>query len=207
MTDAAGISSSWSILDVGCGFGRYLRLLNRPGMHAVGVDVSSEVVAHNQTMGFECYLPDATEWRMEYDCILMSHIIEHFSPSELVSFMEGYLQYLRPGGYLVIATPLLTNYFFDDFTHIKPYHPESILMIFGDANPQVSMRSSTKLVLRDLWFRRSAYRIRRVRMNYVGTAGKVVIKAINGMLAILYVASSGLLGKKDGWAGAFQKVE
>ncbi len=195
-----------SLLDVGCGFGRNLQYLSRQGIRLVGVDSNIEAVNHNRSLGYECYTPDADEWRIDYDCILMSHIIEHFAPTELFGFIEGYLQYLKPGGQLIIATPLLTDYFFDDFTHIKPYHPESILMIFNDVNPQVSMRSSVKLELRDLWFRTSPYRLRWVRIRYLGTLRKALVRGVNGLLAFLHYASFGLLGRKDGWVGGFERV-
>ena len=50
----------------------------------------------------------------------MSHVIEHFAPSDLLVFMDGYIDLLRPGGHLIIATPLMSPYFYDDFDHIKP---------------------------------------------------------------------------------------
>lgn len=199
-----GANPLW--LDVGCGYGRNLRQLSRPGLSIIGVDANSDAVEQNRSKGFECYLPDDNRWGREYDCMLMSHIIEHFSPPDLIRFMEGYLTYLKPGGALVIATPLLTDYFFDDFTHVKPYHPESILMIFGEGNHQVNMQSSAMLELRDLWFRTSAYKVRWVRTRYLGKFGKVLVKAINAVFALLHLASFGLLGKKDGWVGVFQKV-
>jgi predicted SAM-dependent methyltransferase len=60
----------------------------------------------------------------------MSHVIEHFSPKDLIPFLDDYLDRLKVGGRLVIAIPLLTPYFYDDFDHVKPYHPMGILMVF-----------------------------------------------------------------------------
>jgi 2-polyprenyl-3-methyl-5-hydroxy-6-metoxy-1,4-benzoquinol methylase len=204
--DCSELGGVRRLLDVGCGYGRNLQYQNDLGLTIVGVDANHDAVEYNRARGFECYLPDAKEWRSEYDCILMSHIIEHFSPTDLVEFMDGYLAHLRPGGHLVIASPLMTEYFFDDFTHIKPYPPESILMIFGDGNRQVSMRSGIKLELRDLWFRTSAFKIRRTRACYLGRFGKSWIRLLNGGLALAHLVTFGLLGKEDGWVGVFKKI-
>ncbi len=172
----------------------------------IGLDVNEDAVAHNIRNGYECYIPSDSAWKKEYDIILMSHIIEHFSPVELVHFMEGYLSNLRDKGHLVIATPLDTDYFYDDFTHIKIYPPESLLMIFGDGNRQVSMRSGIKLELRDLWFRTSAFKIRRMRACYLGRFGKAGIMLLNGLLVLAHLVTFGIVGKKDGWVGVFQKI-
>jgi len=194
-----------SVLDVGCGYGRNLKEVSRLGVEVVGVDVNPDAVAHNWSLGLKCYTPDRHEWERQYDAILMSHIIEHFSPNELVDFLETYLAYLKPGGCLIIATPLLTDYFYCDFTHIKPYLPESILMVFGGRETQISRRSRTVIELKDLWFRTSAYKIRWTRMRYLRGFRRMLLMGLNGVLSVLHSVSLGVLGRKDGWVGVFSK--
>ena len=66
--------------------------------------------------------------------------------------MDGYLDRLKVGGHLVIATPLMSNNFYDDFDHVRPYQSLGILMVFGGGAAQVqyyarkSPRTSRHLV-------------------------------------------------------------
>lgn len=194
-----------TILDVGCGFGRNLKALSSIGLTATGVDVNREAVSSNQALGLSCYLPDENDWKREYDIILMSHIIEHFSYQELITFIEEYLSYLKIGGRLVIATPLLTDYFYNDYTHVKPYPPEAIIMAFGSEARQVSTRSSLALIHERIWFRTSPYKIRWVGSRYFGGVSGSLIKLLNGALVLLYIIGFGFFGKKDGWVGTFKR--
>ena len=192
------------VLDVGCGFGRNIEVLEAlEGVDVVGVDVNVEALAFNRAKGRSIFHPEDDGWKRKYDVIVMSHIIEHFLPEDLVNFMDGYLDFLKEGGRLIIATPLLSSYFYDDFTHVKPYVPESLLMIYGSVNPQVSINSNHCLDLASLWFRRSPFKIRRVRMRYLGGLGGKAIALINGGLALVFSLSFGLVGAKDGWLGMF----
>lgn len=194
-----------SVLDVGCGFGRNLKALSSIGLTAIGVDVNREAVSSNNALGLSCYLPDDNNWKREYDIILMSHIIEHFSHQELIIFVEEYLSHLKIGGYFVIATPLLTDYFYNDYTHVRPYPPEAIIMAFGSEARQVSSRSSLVLSHKRIWFRTSPYKIRWVASRYFGGSSGSLIKMLNGFLALLYVVGFGLFGKRDGWVGVFKR--
>lgn len=84
----------------------------------------------------------------------MAHIIEHFDYKSLLEMMERYLKVLKPGGALIIATPLLSHRFYDDFDHVKPYSPIAIKGFFGRCIHQVQFQSNTELELTDLWIRR-----------------------------------------------------
>src|SRR5690349_793215 len=121
-----------SVLDVGCGYGRYLRLLSERGVDAVGVDVNESIVQANRRDGLQCMTPEEFfRSAVKPRVILMSHVIEHFPPRDLVAFVDKWLDRLEPGGELVIATPLESPHFYDDFDHVKPYHPEGLMMVFG----------------------------------------------------------------------------
>ncbi len=96
------ISKYASVLDVGCGYGRILKLLTKHGYHPLGVEVNTEIVNENKNQQLNCIhidelLPDKT-----FDVIIMSHVIEHFDPHSLLIFMDKYLQYLNVNGYLFI---------------------------------------------------------------------------------------------------------
>jgi 2-polyprenyl-3-methyl-5-hydroxy-6-metoxy-1,4-benzoquinol methylase len=107
------------ILDVGCGNGRILNMLStitppqNMKLRVVGVEVNEESLKLNRQKGFECYSPnDLSKLNIKCDLLILSHIIEHFSPAELFKFMDSYLDYINPSGCLLIATPLYSNYFY-----------------------------------------------------------------------------------------------
>lgn len=197
------------ILDVGCGYGRNLEKLQRSGfVNAMGIDINPEIVAANRVRGFKCIeLEDLNANLGKFELILMSHVIEHFSPLDLKNFIDTYLDYLVPNGYLIIATPLMSDYFYDDFDHVKPYHPAGILQVFGKDNAQIQYYGVNKLELRDLWFRKGRYRLSFFKANYIKTRWTRVIQAFAVVGAFLFWVSGGFIGKKDAWVGVFQKVE
>ncbi|MDP1108683.1 class I SAM-dependent methyltransferase, partial [Klebsiella pneumoniae] len=64
------------ILDIGCGQGKYLRLLKNISSEVTGVDVNSVQVENLRKEGFNAYTPDNLP-AQKYDLLLMSHIVEH----------------------------------------------------------------------------------------------------------------------------------
>ena len=199
---------SASLLDVGCGFGRYLKPLKEAGFEVCGVDANEHVVEALKQDGFTCYLPnDFEKNEHQYDVIVMSHIIEHFTPKDLLSFMDTYLSRLKPGGYLFISTPLYSNYFYDDFDHIKPYHPGGLQMVFSEPMAQVQYQSVNKIKLLDLWFRKSPIMPRLVRGAYLKTLSSRFQQLAIVVGFLIYHLSFKLISKKDGWIGVYQKVQ
>lgn len=196
-----------AVLDVGCGYGRNLRLLQGAGYQAVGVEINPVIVEKNRAEGLACQtLEEFQADDRRYDAILMSHIIEHFPPEQLLTVLDGYLDRLAPGGHLVVATPLLSPYFYDDFDHVKPYMPMGLLMVFGGGEGQVQYYARNRLALRDIWFRRSPYRPRFFRGLYFKGKTSMGLSALVLAGAIAFRLSGGLIGRKDGWVGVFQKV-
>ncbi len=204
----AGPAKQCQVLDVGCGYGRYLRMLSRSGFDVTGVDANPELVRANREAGLRCVTVD--EWggtREVYDIILMSHVIEHFAPSALVPFMDGYLDRLKVGGALVIATPILTRFFYDDFDHVRPYNPLGFLMVFGEGQAQVQYYARNKLRLEDIWIRRGYWRFSHRRAKYVHSPTTRLLQLLEFCSAIVFRVSAGLIGQADGWVGLFRKVE
>jgi len=195
------------VLDVGCGYGRTLRALNATGIEALGIDVNPEIVAHNVRDGLDSCTPEEFRARgMTADVIVMSHVVEHFEPRRLLGFMDDYLGYLRPGGHLVVVTPLASNRFFDDFDHVKPYQPLGIAMVYGVGDAQVQYRGKHRLELVDLFFRRSPFAVAFARGLYVRSWTSRWLQLANLAGALTFRASGGLIGRTTGWAGLYRKV-
>ncbi len=207
LVSAACAASGGRVLDVGCGHGRMLALLHAAGFEATGVEINPKIVASVRKAGLRCLsLDELNRSDDQYDVLLMAHIIEHFSPDDLLRFMDAYLDRLKPGGRLVIATPLMTEYFYDDFDHIRPYQPSGIQMVFGEGTPQVQYSSRNKLTLQELWFRRSPKRISYARARYLPTRGSWALLALDFLASAAFLLSARLFGTVNGWVGVFEKT-
>ena len=201
------LSKEQRILDVGCGYGKNLILLRSRGFKVIGVDINQEIIDANNETGVDCI--NEKQFKQEtdlYGVIVMSHIIEHFPPSELVKFMDTYLDRLEMGGYLIIATPLITHYFYDDFDHVKPYYPAGINMVFGGKNGQVQYYSRNKIELIDIWFRRGPFTMKYFPGFYVNKHYGRFPVILNVLLALLFKMSFGVVGRTNGWMGLYRKV-
>ena len=206
--DRAVLASGPQILDVGCGYGRLLEQMAKRGLTATGVEVNPEIVAANISKGLRCVTRDEFDKSKDmYDVMIMSHVIEHFSPERLLAFMDYYLDRLRIGGRLIIATPLMSDYFYDDFDHVRPYQPTGLLLVFGGNRAQVQYYARTQLKLRDLWFRKSPFRISFARSRFVRVPWRYGLIAVDFLNALAFIASLKLFGKSDGWVGVFERVK
>lgn len=207
MVEAALSECRGVVVDVGCGYGRYLRVLGARGIDAVGVEVNPAIVEKNIAAGLRCMTPEQFEASgKKASVLLMSHVIEHFAPRELLAFLERWLEHLEPGGALVIATPLMSPHFYDDFDHVKPYHPDGLKMVFGGSDAQVQYWSRHRLELVELAFRRSPWRATLSRPLYFGGPAAWPSYLVNAAAAAAFRLSGGLLGRKTGWIGCFRRV-
>ena len=204
---AAGATSGKRVLDVGCGYGRFLKRLQAEGLDVTGVEVNPDIVAANRSQGLRCLTADEFKASQDkYDVILMSHFIEHFAPESLLAVMDGYLDRLKKGGRLVIATPLMSDYFYDDFDHVKPYQPAGIRLVFETRDSQVQYRARNRLAMRDLWFRRAPLRISHARGRHVPGLQSRLLVVLDLLAAALFLLSFRRIGRIDGWVGVYEKT-
>jgi len=198
------------ILDVGCGYGSKLKQLTELGYTNVkGVEINQVIVDAVKREGFDVVSADEfdlDEQKEAYDLLLMSHIIEHFQYRDLIEFMENYLACLKPGGLLLIATPLMNPSFYDDFDHVKPYTHISILSVFGGMKSQVQFHSRTKLELVDLVYLRLAYQLKYYRALSMQTRWYRIPRTVNRLLHLVYRLSFRMIGQPKAWIGLFRKI-
>ena len=120
------------VLDLGCGRGTFLKLL---GGRGIGVDGSQDHVEACWRSGLDVrrvMLPGRLPFPDgHFDGVYCSHLIEHFGPNDALAILREIDRVLRPGGVFLIRTPLLSPGFFDDPTHVRPYHLHCILHILG----------------------------------------------------------------------------
>lgn len=96
-----------TLLDIGCGDGKFLSLMARRGWRVAGVDFDAEAVSHaRNTYGLDVEVGTARSCvakGAKYDIVTASHVIEHVA--EPNQFLLQCRQLLRPGGRLILRTP------------------------------------------------------------------------------------------------------
>ncbi len=115
------------ILDVGCGEGRFIS--NDP-KRIEGIDQNEKSLKICQQKGYHVISGDVTQLPFkdqQFDAVHCAHVIEHLLPKEAYAIIKEIDRVLKPGGIFCLRTPMLHNGFYNDFTHVKPYHPEAIL--------------------------------------------------------------------------------
>ena len=96
----------WSVLDAGCGSGRYLRVASQEGAHVTGIDLSpsvfraQELIVDQKTDLVQGDLLCPPFKPETFDLIYSIGVLEH-TPDARKAFRE-LVKLLRPGGHLVI---------------------------------------------------------------------------------------------------------
>jgi len=125
------------ILDLGCGRGEFLELLEKNGIDAVGIDINDQMIDICLEKGLNCKKGDILEKLAEEDDgslsgIFSSQVIEHLPPSYLKRLLELAYFKLGPSSPIVLETinPAsvfsLVQIYFLDLTHQKPLHPQTV---------------------------------------------------------------------------------
>lgn len=107
-------------LDVGCGIGRNLVHLQRNG---VGVDHNEHSVLLARRRGCNAYTPEAFRESQDaqparFDSMLVAHVLEHMNRDQARRLVGDYLEFVRPGGRVVLITPQEAG-FRSDGSHVE----------------------------------------------------------------------------------------
>jgi SAM-dependent methyltransferase len=97
-------------LDVGCGSGAFLLVLQRYGWKVRGVEVTAAAAEAARSLGLDVHTGEITDDVFspeEFDFIHMSHVIEHMSSP--VTALRRVRELLRPGGVLYVETPNIAS--------------------------------------------------------------------------------------------------
>ena len=123
--------TSFSALDLGCGRGEWLELLQTQGITARGVDLNRAQLEQCKKLNLSVNHNDViTELRSAEDSsetlITAFHLVEHLPDKAVRQLIEEALRVLIPGGLLILETPnpdnlsVGSNSFYLDPTHQCP---------------------------------------------------------------------------------------
>lgn len=196
------------VLDYGCGRGKYLRRLREIGCDVVGADVNERYLEEGEAAGFRVY--DALKFdfaHLRFDIIFLSHLVEHLGPDDLVILIPRLCELLEPGGRLVLSTPVLGERFYHDFSHVRPYYPQSIRHAFGQQVSPLSYAPTQLIELTDIHFFRDPYRTRTWRSFYVGPAWlRNLVNLLNAGFDLMWKITGGRFGVLASWLGVYEKT-
>lgn len=129
-------------LDLGCGRGEWLELLEASGFVPHGIDLDEGMLAGCRQRGFSVERQDAAEAftpLADESLVVVSgfHLAEHLPLEALQTLMAEAFRVLKPGGLLILETPnpenilVSTSGFFLDPTHQRPI-PLHLLSFFAE---------------------------------------------------------------------------
>lgn len=145
------------VVDIGCGQGDLVRLLQADGFYAEGIDVSPEQVTLAQAAGvshirqgdFRAILAALPA---HYAAITATDFLEHLTKPEVLQTFDDVAAALVPGGVFVArvpnaVSPLGGHIMDDDFTHQTSFTARSIRQLAAAAGfESVLVRSSSPVV-------------------------------------------------------------
>lgn len=125
------LNSDAPVLDIACGRGEMLHVINDLGLKGIGIDLNDNLIAYCRSKSLEVVKSDALGFiRSRGDAslaaITTTHFVEHLEFDYLVQTLRESYRALRPGGGIVIETPnplnlvVSTVQFYMDPSHRHP---------------------------------------------------------------------------------------
>jgi ubiquinone/menaquinone biosynthesis C-methylase UbiE len=107
MLDQCGDVKDLRVLDLGCGEGRFSRMLAQRGAHVTGIDLTAELArtAHDRRIGSDHYLR-ATAERLPFQRSRFDLVVSYITLVDIVDYRAAIAEAaraLRPGGSVVAA--------------------------------------------------------------------------------------------------------
>lgn len=137
LRDAGVGSAAMPVLDVGCGRGEWLEVLQEERLVARGLDVNRIMVEQCRQRGFDVALGDVLEYLRNLPdasvgAVTGFHIIEHLPLDRFIKLLDETVRVLKPQGLAIFETPNPHNVlvgscnFYIDPTHRNPLPSQTV---------------------------------------------------------------------------------
>lgn len=134
------LNANGTVLDLGCGRGEWLQLLQEHGVRGQGVDMDEGMLEACHSHGLKVEKGDALSHlkALPSDSLIAVtafHLVEHIGFEALHRLVIDALRVLKPGGLLIMETPnpenivVATKNFHMDPSHLKPLPPELLAFV------------------------------------------------------------------------------
>lgn len=134
------------VLEVGCGDGRFARLLQEQGCEITALDPCSDACERARLLGVESvlngYLGDDANKLGLFDAVISRHVLEHvISP---IQFLRSLRHRTVKGGLVIVEVPNLDSIIakgrYQDFyaDHLSYFNPQSLSHAFARAGLEVA---------------------------------------------------------------------
>jgi SAM-dependent methyltransferase len=133
-----------AILDLGCGYGKFLYFLQREGYTETrGIDLNPQQLEVARSLGVrnvQCcegmeFLGNSVG---QFDFISAIDVLEHVRKDQVLEFLDLVYAALRPGGRFLCQVPNLAAFyrplFYMDFSHETPFTAPSLKQVLQLAN-------------------------------------------------------------------------
>lgn len=148
---AGSLTEATPLVDLGCGRGEWLELLQAQGFAARGIDSNPVLVAQCRDLGLTVTEGDAlallqAQPAASLGAVSAFHLAEHLPFPRLFALLQAAFRALRPGAPLLLETPNPENVlvgshtFYHDPTHRNPLTPNAaafLLRYLGFSQPEI----------------------------------------------------------------------
>ena len=126
-----------NILDVGCGRGEFLKILEKHNISCMGIDLNEDFVRYDKEQGLHVELINVMDYLEScidnsLGGIIALQVIEHLQPYELTKFISLAYKKIDIDGVIILETLnpqsliIFSSSYYKDLTHIQPLHPATI---------------------------------------------------------------------------------
>ena len=152
------IHSDVNAVDLGCGRGEWVELMQEVGIDCRGVDLDEGMLLACRELGLPVETRDAISYLKSLTDDSLSvvsafHLVEHLTFEQLQAVVAQAHRVLKPGGLLIMETPnpenivVATQNFYLDPTHQRPIPPELLFFVaefYGFARAKIVRLQESK---------------------------------------------------------------
>ncbi len=171
-----------SILDVGCGYGDFLRVAEMKGKTVIGVDINLQALLLLRRIGLDVVLCDVSHLPFRdrsIDGVFFSHVIEHIPQSDIGCVLKEIERIVKYN--LVVVTPTEHRDFWTP-GHVTSYDKDKLMSVLQEAGFLCHKVFYDKFFMLSLPDHEALCKIFNslpfiwARMNIVAAATKLIIK-------------------------------